>query len=94
MAGFIPSEAPNPGAAHLFLNYILNEQVSAGCFVELGYYSTNKEANKYFTPEVRDLLMLPAGFNVDMEMIGNIGEEADAEHDVVWTKFKTAAGQG
>ncbi|MCL2060959.1 MAG: spermidine/putrescine ABC transporter substrate-binding protein [Oscillospiraceae bacterium] len=93
MAGFVPSKAPNPGAAHLFLNYILNEQISAGCFVELGYYSTNREANKYFAPEVSDLLILPQGFNTNMEMIENIDEEAEAEHDLVWTKFKTAAGQ-
>ena len=93
MAGFIPVNAPNPGAAHLFLDYILNEQISAGCFIELGYYSTNKEANKYFMPEVRDLLILPEGFNTNMEMIENISEDAAAEHDIVWTKFKTAAGQ-
>ena len=93
MAGFIPSKAPNPGAAHLFLNYILNEQIAAGCFVELGYYSTNKEADKYFTQDVSDLLILPAGFNTNMEMIENIDEDAVAEHDIVWTKFKNAAGQ-
>ena len=93
MAGFIPSKAPNPDAAYLFLDYILNEQISAGCFVELGYYSTNKASDKYFAPAVRDLLILPEGFNTEMEMIGNIGEEASAEHDLVWTKFKTAAGQ-
>ena len=93
MAGFIPSNAPNPGAAYLFLNYILNEQIAAGCFIELGYYSTNREANKYFAPAVRDLLILPEGFNTNMEMIGNIGEEAAAEHDIIWTKFKNATGQ-
>lgn len=93
MAGFIPAKAPNPEAAHAFLNYILSPQIAAGCFVELGYYSTNREANKYFKGGVRDLLILPDGFEKDMEMIENIDEEASAEHDLVWTKFKTAAGQ-
>ena len=93
MAGFIPAKAPNPGAAHLFLNYIMNEQIAACCFIELGYYSTNKEANKYFTQDVRDLLILPDGFDKNMEMIENISGEAAAEHDIVWTKFKAAAGQ-
>jgi len=93
MAGFIPVNAPNPDAAYLFLDYILNEQVAAGCFLELGYYSTNRAANKYFADDVRDLLILPEGFNVNMEMIQNIDAESDSEHDIVWTRFKTAAGQ-
>lgn len=93
MAGFVPVNAPNPDAAHLFLNYILNEQIAAGCFVELGYYSTNKAADKYFTADVSDLLILPEGFNVNMEMIGNIDDDAAAEHELAWTRFKSATGR-
>jgi spermidine/putrescine-binding protein len=93
MAGFIPSKAPNAGAAYAFLDYILDAARGADCFLYLGYYSTNRAANEFIDVSLKDLLILPEGFNVNMEMIQNISDEATAEHDLVWTEFKTATGQ-
>jgi len=92
MAAFIPSKAPNPNAAHAFLNYILEAQRGAKCFEFLGYYSTYSASDSFISPEYKDFLTLPLGFNVDMEMIKNIEQEAVETHDLIWTSFRAAAG--
>jgi spermidine/putrescine-binding protein len=93
MAGFIPSRAANPDAAYAFLNYIMDARKGAQCFEFLGYYSTYSASDFYISEEFREFLTLPEGFNTDMEMIGNIGAEADEEHTRIWTAFKSAAGR-
>ena len=93
MAGFIPARAPNAEAAYAFLDYILDAERSARCFESLGYYSTNAAADPLIGAEYREFLTLPARFNVDMEMIQNISAEAEEEHSLAWTRFKSAAGQ-
>jgi spermidine/putrescine-binding protein len=93
MAGFIPSKAPNPDAAYAFLNYILDAERGARCFEFLGYYSTYSASDPLIGAEYKDFLTLPGGFNVNMEMIQNIGAEAEEVHSLIWTAFKAAAGQ-
>jgi spermidine/putrescine-binding protein len=95
MAAFIPSKAPNAAAAHAFLNYILDPQRGAQCFMTLGYYSTFSASDPYIDEEYRDFLTLPDDFRDfdSMEMIQNISPEADELHNRIWTEFKAAAGQ-
>jgi len=93
MAGFIPSRASNPDAAHAFLNYIMDAQVGAECFEYLGYYSTYSASDRYISPEFKEFLTLPQGFNMNMEMIQNVSAEAEEEHSRVWTAFRAAAGR-
>jgi spermidine/putrescine-binding protein len=93
MAGFIPVKAPNPDAAYAFLNYIMDPQRGAQCFEYLGYYSTYSASDPYISGEFKEFLTLPEGFNVDMEMIGNVSPEAEEEHTRIWTAFKAAAGK-
>jgi spermidine/putrescine transport system substrate-binding protein len=93
MAGFIPSKAPNPEAAHAFLDYILDGRRGAECFEFLGYYSTYSASDPYISEEFKEFLTLPYGFNINMEMIQNISPEAEEEHSLVWTSFKAAAGR-
>lgn len=93
MANFIPSNAPHPDAAHQFMNYILDPEVSAKCFEFLGYYCTNKVAEQYINEEYKSFLTLPEDFKGDMEMIQNISAEAEEAHTKVWTEFKSASGQ-
>lgn len=91
MAGFIPSNAPNPEAAYAFLDYILRPDISAQCFEFLGYYCTNKAAEASLSDEMRPYLTLPDGLSKDdMEMIENISAEAVEEHQKIWTAFKSA----
>lgn len=93
MANFIPSKAPHPDAAHKFIDFILDPEVSAECFEWLGYYCTNKEADELISPDYRDFLTLPEGFNEDMEMIQIVSAEAEEVHAKIWTEFKAACGQ-
>jgi spermidine/putrescine-binding protein len=93
MAGFIPSKAPNPGAAYDFLNYIMDPRRGALCFEFLGYYSTYSASDPYISGGYKEFLTLPEGFNTAMEMIQNISPEADEEHSLIWTAFKSAAGK-
>jgi len=93
MAGFIPSRAPNPDAAYAFLNYIMDPKRGAECFEFLGYYSTYSASDPYISPEFKNFLTLPQGFNTNMEMIQNISPEADEEHSRVWTAFKAESGR-
>jgi len=93
MAGFIPSNAPHPDAAHKFIDYILQQEVAAKCFEWLGYYCTNKAAEEYISDEYKDFLTLPADFSGDMEMIQRVGPEAEEAHARIWTEFKSAIGK-
>ena len=95
MAAFIPVNAPNTGAAYLFLDYILDAGRGAACFEYLGYYSTFSASDPLITPEFREFLTLPEDF-IDpktMEMIQNISPEAEAAHNRVWTEFKSATSR-
>jgi spermidine/putrescine-binding protein len=65
----------------------------ADCFEYLGYYSTYAASDSRISAEYRQFLTLPEGFNVNMEMIGNVSPEAEEVHNLIWTAFKTAAGR-
>ena len=85
MAGFVTSKAPNSEAAHQFLNYILEPEVSAQCFEYIGYYSTNKAADELVNPE----LVVPDSVTKG-EIVQNVSPEADAAYNKNWTEFKAA----
>lgn len=93
MAGFIPSNAPNAAAAYAFLDYIMDPERGAACFEYLGYYSTYSASDEFIAEEYKSFLTLPEGFAKHMEMIQNIEAPAEEEHNLVWTEFKSAAGQ-
>ena len=94
MGMFVPSEAPNADGAHAFIDYILRPEVSAQCFEWLGYYCTNKAADDLIADEFKEFLVLPEEFKMeDMEMIGNISNDAASLQDEIWTEFKTLCGQ-
>jgi spermidine/putrescine-binding protein len=94
MAAFIPANAPNPDAAHAFLNYILDAERGARCFEHLGYYSTFSASDPFIAPEYSEFLTIPKNFDQDsMEMIQNVSPEAEELHSRVWTEFKAATGK-
>jgi spermidine/putrescine transport system substrate-binding protein len=94
MAKFIPSKAPNPDAAHKFIDFILRPEISARCFEWMGYYCTNKSADELIDPDLSEMLTLPPEFTAeDMEMIRVVGADAEELHSKIWTEFKVAAGQ-
>jgi putrescine transport system substrate-binding protein len=48
----IPVDAPRPGNAHKFINYILRPEVHAGLTNKVFYANPNKESRKFVKPEV------------------------------------------
>lgn len=89
MAGFIPSQAPNADAAHAFLNYILEAEIAADCFVHTGYYCTTKAAEKYIPAERKEMLIVPDSVT-ESEIVQNVSQEAEDMHAQVWSEFKSA----
>lgn len=53
-SAYIPADAPHPGNAHLFLNYLLRPQVIAAISNETRYANANRRALPYLWPEVRN----------------------------------------
>jgi spermidine/putrescine-binding protein len=91
MGAFIPVNAPNAQGALAFLNYIMDPRRGAQCFEHLGYYCTFAASDSLIAAEYRPFLTLPAGFS-NMETLRGINQEAEEEHERVWTAFKQAAG--
>ena len=85
MGMFIPSDAPDKDAAYLFVNYILQPEVSAKCFDYIGYYCTNKAADELVDPN----LVVPDDVTKG-EIIQNVSAEADEQYNKNWTEFKAA----
>ena len=48
----IPADAPRPGNAHKFINYILRPEVHASLTNKVFYANPNKESKKFVKPEV------------------------------------------
>jgi putrescine transport system substrate-binding protein len=53
-SAYIPADAPHPGNAHLFLNYLLRPPVMAAISNETRYANANRHTEPYLWPEVRD----------------------------------------
>lgn len=88
MAGFVPSKAPNAEAAHAFLNYILQPEISAKCFEYIGYYCTNKAAEEYISDDLKASLVVPDSVTSG-ESIKNLGQEAEDLHAEIWKEFQS-----
>ncbi|MEG0919203.1 MAG: spermidine/putrescine ABC transporter substrate-binding protein [Anaerovoracaceae bacterium] len=89
MGGFIPKNAPNADAAHKFLEYINQPKTAAKLFEALGYYSTNKEADKLISKDMQKLVVLPSEMKLG-EMMQNVSTKADDQMQKNWNKFKKA----
>lgn len=91
MGAFVPEGAKNSAAAHAFLDYILEPEVSAECFEYIGYYCTTKTAEEYISDEMKEYLTIPDDFDTSkMEMIRNLPAEVLEAHERIWTAFKAA----
>ena len=85
MGMFIPSEAPDKDAAYSFMDYIMQPEVAAKCTDYIGYYSTNKAADKLVNPD----LVVPDDVTKG-EIVQNVSQDADAQYQKNWTEFKAA----
>jgi spermidine/putrescine-binding protein len=92
MPAFIPVKAPNPDAAHAFLDYILDARRGAQCFEYLGYYCTFKASEQYISAGMKEFVILPEVLDKrNKEMIENLSQEAEDAHARIWSAFRTAA---
>lgn len=90
---FIPSHAPHPDAAHLFMDYLLRPEIGKQCFEAIGYYSTNQASDALIEESMKQFLTLPEGVSVEqMDMMKNISSEAMDLHSQLWTEFRNACG--
>ncbi len=89
MAGFIPSDAPNPDAAYAFIDYINRPENAAACFEYIGYYCTNKAAEEYISDEMKEFIVLPEDA-AEGEIVQNISQEAEDLHAEIWSQFRAA----
>ncbi|MCV2364559.1 polyamine ABC transporter substrate-binding protein [Paucibacter sp. DJ1R-11] len=87
----IPADAPRPGNAHKFINYILRPEVHAGLTNKVFYANPNKEAKKFVKPDVANN---PSVFLSDSDMKKMAAPDA-INNDVrrqmtrIFTSFKT-----
>lgn len=89
-AMFIPSEAPNKDNAHKFLNYILDGEVGAKVATQTYYLCPNKASYEYLPEEFHNSLIISADDITEGEFIQDVGAEATALHDEIYTTFKAA----
>jgi putrescine transport system substrate-binding protein len=88
----IPADAPHPGNAHKWINYILKPEVSASLTNKVFYANPNKESKKFVVPEVANN---PTVF-LSEENLKNMAGTADElsneirrQQNRVYTSFKT-----
>jgi len=88
MPGFIPSNAPDKDAAYRFMEYLNEPENAAAWYSYMGYYCTNKAAEEYLDPSVKDMIIIPEDIDRnDMEMIENVPGEVNTVHEEVWAEF-------
>ena len=86
---FITSNAPNAEAANMFLNYILQGEVSAELSLFTQYMNCVTTATEFLPDEYfNDVLYIPADVLDGKEFIEDVGAEAAAVYDEVWLQVK------
>ncbi|MCV2371272.1 polyamine ABC transporter substrate-binding protein [Roseateles oligotrophus] len=87
----IPADAPRPGNAHKFINYILRPEVHASLSNKVFYANPNKESKKFVKPEVANN---PSVFLSDADLKKMAAPDA-INNDIrrqmtrIYTSFKT-----
>jgi putrescine transport system substrate-binding protein len=88
----IPVDAPHPGNAHKWINYILRPEVDAGLTNKVFYANPNKESKKFITPDVaNNPIVFPSDENMK-KMIGTadlLNNDIRRQQNRVYTSFKT-----
>lgn len=87
----IPADAPHPGNAHRWINYILRPEVHASLTNKVFYANPNKESRRFVKPEVANN---PAVFLSDedmkrMDMPDAITNDIRRTMTRMYTSFKT-----
>ena len=86
---FIPSQAPTAEAANKFLQFILEGETAAELAMFTQYMCCVETAYDYLPEEYfNEILYIPAEILGETEIVQDVGPEATAIYDEIWTRFK------
>ncbi len=87
----IPADAPHPGNAHKWINYILRPEVDASLTNKVFYANPNKAALKFVKPEVaNDRTVFPSDDDMKkMALPGALSNDSRRAMTRIYTTFKT-----
>ena len=87
----IPSDAPHPGNAHKFINYIMRPEVAASLTNKVFYANPNKESKKFVKPEIagNPTVFLNEADLKKMAAPDGIGSDIRRTMTRLYTSFKT-----
>ena len=90
-AMLIPSDAPHPDNAHLFLNYMLQPKVIADCTNYTYYANGNAAARKYVMKEILDDPAIYPDAETQKRMFPSVVRSEDMQRVITreWTRLKT-----
>ena len=89
-AWFMPANAPHPDNAAKFLNFVMEGERAAYIIEQVGYTNTNQAAQPFLSEDYLNnpVVNIPQSALENAQMIENIGNEATALYDQIWTEFK------
>ncbi len=87
----IPVDAPHPGNAHKFINYIMKPEVHASLTNKVFYANPNKESKKFVQPEVASnpTVFLPEADLKKMQLPDPLSNDTRRTMTRLYTSFKT-----
>jgi putrescine transport system substrate-binding protein len=88
----IPADAPHPGNAHKWINYIYKPEVTAALTNKVFYANANKESKKFIKPEVANNPTVFLSEENVAKMKGSsdlLNNEIRRQQNRVYTAFKT-----
>jgi putrescine transport system substrate-binding protein len=87
----IPADAPHPGNAHKWINYILRPEVDASLTNKVFYANPNKAGMKFVKPEVaNDRTVFPSDDDMKkMSLPGALSNDSRRAMTRIYTTFKT-----
>lgn len=85
----MPQDAPHAQAAYIFLNYLLDGEVSAYTSQLINYGNCNTAAVDFMSPEylANDTVRVPAELVAGAEMMKPLSGEAQELYNQIWTQF-------
>ena len=85
----MPKDAPHADAAYIFLNYLLDGEVSAYASELINYGNCNSAARDYMSSEYldNDTVNIPPELVAGAEMMKPLSGEAQELYNRIWTQF-------
>ncbi len=86
---FIPSKAPHPDNAHLFLDFLMRPEIAVNIAEMQAYINCNRAADDLLSEEFKSnpALYIPSEVLGETEFIQDVGDALPI-YDKIWTDFK------